>query len=82
MQILSARRSFLLAALLAPGFSSSAQDAKPATNHLLSVYAAYNNVSGEKSIRNDPSAGHTNTPKASKAMRHGVLEHVKAQAAK
>lgn len=42
-----------------------------------SVYAAYNNVSGEKSIHTDPDAGHTSTPKASEAMRKGVLEHVK-----
>ena len=47
-----------------------------------SVYAAYNNLGGKKSIHNDPSAGHTNTPKASEAMRQGVLEHVKAQGAK
>lgn len=42
-----------------------------------SVYAAYNNVSGKKSIHHDPDAGHTNTPKASEAMRKAVLEHVK-----
>lgn len=47
-----------------------------------SVYAAYNNVSGKKSIHHDPDAGHTSTPKASEAMRKAVLEHVKAQAAK
>lgn len=47
-----------------------------------SVYAAYNNVSGKKSIHNDPDSGHTNTPKASEAMRQGVLNHVKDQAAK
>ena len=47
-----------------------------------SVYAAYNNLGGKKSIHNDPSAGHTNTSKASEAMRQGVLEHVKAQGAK
>ncbi len=47
-----------------------------------SVYAAYNNVSGQKSIHNDPDSGHTNTPKASEAMRQGVLNHVKAQAAR
>ena len=47
-----------------------------------SVYAAYNNLGGKKSIHNDPSAGHTNTPKASEAMRLDVLEHVKAQGAK
>ena len=44
-----------------------------------SVYAAYNNVSGVKSIHNDPDAGHTITPKASEAMRKGVLEHIKAR---
>lgn len=43
-----------------------------------SVYAAYNNVSGKKSIHNDPDAGHTSTPKASEAMRKAVQEHVKA----
>ncbi len=43
-----------------------------------SVYAAYNNVSGKKSIHTDPDAGHTSTPKASEAMRKAVLEHVKA----
>jgi cephalosporin-C deacetylase len=47
-----------------------------------SVYAAYNNLGGKKSIHNDPSAGHTNSPKASDAMRQAVLEHVKAQGAK
>jgi cephalosporin-C deacetylase-like acetyl esterase len=48
-----------------------------------SVYAAYNNVSGKKSIHHDPDAGHTSTPKASEAMRKAVQEHVKAmQAAK
>ncbi|MFM8469882.1 MAG: acetylxylan esterase [Limisphaerales bacterium] len=48
-----------------------------------SVYAAYNNVSGKKSIHHDPDAGHTNTTKASEAMRKAVLEHVKGtQAAK
>ncbi len=43
-----------------------------------SVYAAYNNLSGKKSIHHDPDAGHTSTPKASEAMRKAVLEHVKA----
>lgn len=47
-----------------------------------SVYATYNNVSGKKSIHHDPDAGHTNTPKASEAMRKAVLEHVKTQTAK
>lgn len=44
-----------------------------------SVYAAYNNVSGKKSIHHDPDAGHTSTPKANEAMRKAVQEHVKAQ---
>lgn len=43
-----------------------------------SVYATYNNVSGKKSIHNDPDAGHTSTAKANEAMRKGVTEHVKA----
>jgi len=47
-----------------------------------SVYATYNNVSGKKSIHNDPDAGHTSTPKAGEAMRKAVLEHLKAQAAR
>ncbi len=37
-----------------------------------SVYAAYNNVSGKKSIHHDPDAGHTSTPKASEAMRNAT----------
>ena len=47
-----------------------------------SVYAAYNNVSGQKSIHHDPDAGHTSTPKAGEAMRKAVQEHLKRQAAK
>ncbi|MEQ2010250.1 MAG: acetylxylan esterase [Limisphaerales bacterium] len=48
-----------------------------------SVYAAYNNVSGKKSIHHDPDAGHTSTPKASEAMRNATMAHIKAmQAAK
>lgn len=43
-----------------------------------SVYAAYNNIGGKKSIHHDPDAGHTSTPKASEAMRKAVLDHVKA----
>lgn len=44
-----------------------------------SIYATYNNVSGKKLMHTDPDAGHTSTPKASEAMRKGVLDHVKAQ---
>jgi cephalosporin-C deacetylase len=47
-----------------------------------SVYAAYNNLPGKKSIHTDPDAGHTSTPKASEAMRKAVQEHLKALAAK
>jgi len=47
-----------------------------------SVYAAYNNLPGKKSIHTDPDAGHTSTPKASEAMRKAVQEHLKAQTAK
>ena len=47
-----------------------------------SVYAAYNNVTGRKSIHHDPDAGHTSTPKASEAMRKAVQEHLKSQALK
>lgn len=47
-----------------------------------SVYAAYNNVSGKKSIHNDPDAGHTNTPKASEAMRKAILAHAAEMKAK
>lgn len=43
-----------------------------------SVYAAFNNVGGVKSIHNDPDAGHTSTPKASEAMRSATIAHVKA----
>ncbi len=46
-----------------------------------SVYAAYNNVSGKKSIHHDPDAGHTSTPKASEAMRNATMAHVKAMQA-
>ncbi len=46
-----------------------------------SVYAAYNSITGKKSIHNDPGAGHTSTPKASEAMRNGALAHVKAMQA-
>ncbi len=45
-----------------------------------SVYATYNNVSGKKSIHNDPDAGHTSTPKAGTAMRNAITQHMKAQA--
>ena len=37
MQILLARRSLLLAALLMPALSAIAQDAKPSTNYVLKV---------------------------------------------
>ncbi|NBV24058.1 MAG: acetylxylan esterase [Proteobacteria bacterium] len=47
-----------------------------------SVYAAYNNVSGAKSIHNDPESGHTVTSKAGEAMRKAILEHVKVRAGK
>lgn len=47
-----------------------------------SVYAAYNNLPGKKSIHTDPDAGHTSTPKANEAMRKAVFDHLKAQAAK
>lgn len=47
-----------------------------------SVYAAYNNLPGKKSIHTDPDAGHTSTPKAGEAMRKAVQEHLKAQAVK
>jgi len=41
-----------------------------------SVYAAYNNLPSPKSIHNDPDAGHTSTPKASKAMQQAIRRHV------
>jgi cephalosporin-C deacetylase-like acetyl esterase len=44
-----------------------------------SVYAAYNNFSGKKEIFNDIKAGHTNTPKASEAMRQAALKHLAEQ---
>lgn len=44
-----------------------------------SVYAAYNNLTGKKEIFHDIKAGHTNTPKASEAMRNAVLKHVAEQ---
>lgn len=47
-----------------------------------SVYAAYNNFAGQKEIYNDIKAGHTNTPKATEAMRKAVLKHLEAQKAK
>ena len=43
-----------------------------------SVYAAYGNVRGKKSIHSDPDAGHTNTPKAVEAMQKAIREHVTA----
>lgn len=47
-----------------------------------SVYAAYNNVTGKKSIHHDPEAGHTNTTKASAAMQQAMLAHVAEMKAK
>ena len=47
-----------------------------------SVYAAYNNVTGKKSIHHDPDAGHTSTPKASAAMQQAVRAHVAEMNAK
>ncbi len=44
-----------------------------------SVYAAYNNFGGKKEIFNDIKAGHTNTPKASEAMRQAALKHLAEQ---
>jgi cephalosporin-C deacetylase-like acetyl esterase len=44
-----------------------------------SVYAAYNNFAGKKEIFHDIKAGHTNTPKASEAMRDAILKHVAEQ---
>lgn len=43
------------------------------------VYAAFNNLGGEKSIYDDIAAGHTNTPKATAYMRGKVHEHLTAQ---
>ncbi len=43
------------------------------------VYAAYNNLSSEKQIFNDITAGHTNTKEAQKRMNQAVLDHVAAQ---
>jgi cephalosporin-C deacetylase len=45
-----------------------------------SVYAAYNNISGKKSIHNDPDAGHTSTAKAGAAIRSAITQHLQAQA--
>ncbi len=44
-----------------------------------SVYAAYNNFAGPKAIYHDIKAGHTNTPKATAAMRDAVLKHLAEQ---
>lgn len=41
-----------------------------------SVYAAYNALPTRKEIFNDITAGHTNTPKATEAMRNAILRHV------
>jgi cephalosporin-C deacetylase len=40
-----------------------------------SVYAAYNALAAQKEIFNDITAGHTNTPAASSAMRAAVMRH-------
>lgn len=40
------------------------------------VYAAYNNVGTNKQIYNDITAGHENTPEATRLMREAVLTHV------
>ena len=47
-----------------------------------SVYAAYNNVTGKKSIHVDVDAGHTITAKAGAASRQAILDHVAAMRAK
>jgi cephalosporin-C deacetylase-like acetyl esterase len=47
-----------------------------------SVYAAYNNVTGKKSIHVDVDAGHTITAKAAAASRQAILDHVAAMRAK
>jgi len=47
-----------------------------------SVYAAYNNISGKKSIHNDPDAGHTSTAKAGTAIRNAITQHLQSQAGK
>ncbi len=41
-----------------------------------SVYAAYNALPTKKEIFHDITAGHTNTPKATEAMRNAILAHV------
>lgn len=41
-----------------------------------SVYAVYNNVSGKKTIFNDPLTGHVSTPQASQAMTRAIREHL------
>lgn len=50
------------------------QTCPPAT-----VYAAYNQLGGEKSIFNDIVTGHTNSPDAKRLMRDAVLDHVAKQ---
>jgi cephalosporin-C deacetylase-like acetyl esterase len=47
-----------------------------------SVYAAYNALPGKKEIFNDVTAGHTNTPAASRAMRSAAQAHFAAMRAK
>ncbi|HSH96008.1 MAG TPA: acetylxylan esterase [Roseimicrobium sp.] len=44
-----------------------------------SVYAAYNNATGEKGIFNDVKSGHMNTPAAGTAMREAILKYVASQ---
>lgn len=52
------------------------QTCPPAT-----VYAAYNELGGEKSIFNDVPSGHTNTPNAKRLMQKAALYHIARQAA-
>lgn len=46
------------------------------------VYAAYNNLGGEKTMYDDVAAGHTNTAGATAYMRGKVFAHIDAQSAK
>lgn len=43
------------------------------------VYAAYNQLGGEKKIYDDIAAGHTNTPEAQRLLQKAVLDHVASQ---
>lgn len=47
-----------------------------------SVYAAYNNLGGAKTIFNDLPTGHTNTREARRFMNNAIQQHIKEQAAK